>query len=258
MSASSHNDPDFDPVILLGAIGALVALAVLMFFAVEWPVFVWSLIHARPMLLDPASAIGGGIDLLFSSKHAVRHVEAWKGVAGLLPPPAAWVVLDLTGGLVAFVCALAAGVRLERGGPARRAGGVSSCAPWSASPARTSRPATVAIGSPASWASCCSSSRSATVRLIATRLVAVLMARSPRRGRSPGRAGARVAGAVEGAWSRSGITANSPRSAPEACSSTPPAPSRPPSWPRSAARRTRPRGRRGARRRRGAAARRLA
>lgn len=114
MTASSRSsEPDFDPVILLGMIGALVALVVLLFALVEWPVFLWSLVHARPMLLDPASAIGGGLDALFSSHPLDAHPDAWRGVGGL-PPLASAIVLDLTGAAMLFVAALAAGVRLER------------------------------------------------------------------------------------------------------------------------------------------------
>ncbi|HZV73221.1 MAG TPA: hypothetical protein VFF79_05865 [Conexibacter sp.] len=88
MSANSRNEPDFDPAMLLAFIGAVAALVVVLFLAVQWPVFVWSLIHARPMLLSPTDAIGGGIDVLFSSDRSVAP-EAWRGVAELLPPPAA-------------------------------------------------------------------------------------------------------------------------------------------------------------------------
>lgn len=113
MSASSRSsEPDFDPVIVLGMIGALLALFVLLFLMVQWPVFVWSLIHARPMLLAPSDAIGGGIDVLFSSDRSVTP-DAWRGVAELLPPPTAWLVLNVTGGLVLSVLALAVGLRLE-------------------------------------------------------------------------------------------------------------------------------------------------
>ncbi len=114
MSASSRSsEPDFDPVILLGMIGAVVALVVLLLALVEWPVFVWSLVHLRPMLLDPASAIGGGLDALFSSHPLHAHPDAWRGVDGL-PPLSSAVVLDLTGAAMLFVAALAGGVRLER------------------------------------------------------------------------------------------------------------------------------------------------
>ena len=85
---------------------------VLVFLAVQWPVFVWSLIHARPMLLNPSDAIGGAIDLLFSTDRSVTP-DAWRGVAELLPPPTAWLLLNATGALVLFVVALAVGLRLE-------------------------------------------------------------------------------------------------------------------------------------------------
>jgi hypothetical protein len=86
---------------------------VLLFLVVEWPVFVWSLVHLRPMLLDPASAIGGGLDALFSSHPLHARPDAWRGVERL-PPLASAIVLDLTGAAMAFVSALAGGVRLER------------------------------------------------------------------------------------------------------------------------------------------------
>jgi len=117
MTANSRSsEPDFDPVILVGMIGALVALValvVLLFALVEWPVFVWSLVHLRPMLLDPASAIGGSLNALFSSHPLHAHPDAWRGVREL-PPLASAIVLDLTGAAMLFVAALAGGVRLER------------------------------------------------------------------------------------------------------------------------------------------------
>jgi type IV secretion system protein VirD4 len=112
MSANSRSEPDFDPAVLVAFVSVVVALLALVFLAVQWPVFVWSLIHLRPMLLSPTDAIGGGLDLLFSTDRSVTP-DAWRGVAELLPPPSAWLVLNATGALVLFVVALAVGLRLE-------------------------------------------------------------------------------------------------------------------------------------------------
>ncbi|HEX4805181.1 MAG TPA: type IV secretory system conjugative DNA transfer family protein [Conexibacter sp.] len=96
-----------------GIVGlALASFALLVLLAVEWPVFVWSALHLRPTLMDPATAIGGGLDLLFRSHPLSGHPHAWRHLAGL-PSRRAVVVLD--GFALALLCfmALSAAVRLE-------------------------------------------------------------------------------------------------------------------------------------------------
>lgn len=113
MSAGSRNsEPDIDPVMAGVAIGVIFAALVLAFFAVEFPVFVWSLIHGRPMLLSPVDAIGAGIQYAFSSDH-MDYPEALWHVAELLPPPASWVVLNVTGLTIAVVLGAAVLLRID-------------------------------------------------------------------------------------------------------------------------------------------------
>jgi hypothetical protein len=81
MSTSSRNEPDFDPAIVAAGLGGLAGLLVVCLIAVEWPVFVWSLIHARPMLLNPVDAIGGGLQYVFSGDH-MAYPRALRGFAG--------------------------------------------------------------------------------------------------------------------------------------------------------------------------------
>lgn len=113
MSASSRNsEPDFDPVMVLAFMGAGVAALVVSLIAVEWPVFVWSLVHARPMLLNPIDAAAAGVQYVFASDHMDYPERLW-GVAELLPPPAAWIVLDATGALMVLVLAVSAWLRID-------------------------------------------------------------------------------------------------------------------------------------------------
>jgi type IV secretion system protein VirD4 len=113
MSASSRSsEPDFDPAMVLAFMAGCAVLLVLCLVAVEWPVLVWSLVHGRPMLLNPTHAIGGGLDYLFSGEH-MDYPKALWGVAEQLPPPGAWVVLNVTGMLMALVLAVAAWLRID-------------------------------------------------------------------------------------------------------------------------------------------------
>lgn len=112
MSTSSRNEPDFDPAMAGAALAALFGLFALCLVAVEWPVFVWSLIHARPMLLNPTDAIGGGLQYVFSSDH-MAYPRALRGFAGQLPTPGAWLVLNVLGLVVAVVLAASAWLRLD-------------------------------------------------------------------------------------------------------------------------------------------------
>ncbi|HZV75060.1 MAG TPA: type IV secretory system conjugative DNA transfer family protein [Conexibacter sp.] len=113
MSAGSHkSEPDIDPVMAAVMMAAAAGVLVVLLAAVEWPVFVWSTLHARPMLLDPIDAIGGGLHNLFAHDH-FGYPRAWRPVARELPPRASWITLDITGAVMLFVSALAVGVRLE-------------------------------------------------------------------------------------------------------------------------------------------------
>lgn len=95
-----------------GALGVVAGLLVLCLIAVEWPVFVWSLIHARPMLLSPVDAIGGGLQYLFARDHTA-YPRALRGLAEQLPTPGAWYVLNVVGLVVALVLAASAWLRLD-------------------------------------------------------------------------------------------------------------------------------------------------
>ncbi|HEV7774272.1 MAG TPA: type IV secretory system conjugative DNA transfer family protein [Conexibacter sp.] len=114
MSASSRNsEPDIDPAMVLAFMAGAVVLLVVCLVAVELPVLLWSLVHLRPVLLSPVDAIGGGLQYLFSRDH-MAYPRALRPVAELLPPPRAWVVLNVTGVVLALVCALVVSVRMER------------------------------------------------------------------------------------------------------------------------------------------------
>jgi uncharacterized cupin superfamily protein len=113
MPAGTHSsEPDIDPVMAAAMIGGLFGLFLVLLVAVEWPVFVWSLIHARPMLLEPTDAIGGGLHNLFAHDH-FGIPRVWRPVAPLLPPKAAWIALDVSGLLMVLVAA-AVWLRTER------------------------------------------------------------------------------------------------------------------------------------------------
>ena len=113
MPAGTHsNEPDIDPVMAAAVIGGLFGLCLVLLVAVEWPVFVWSLIHARPMLLEPTDAIGGGLHNVFAHDH-FGVPRAWRHVAPLLPPKAAWIALDVAGLLMVLVAAASVWFRVE-------------------------------------------------------------------------------------------------------------------------------------------------
>jgi type IV secretion system protein VirD4 len=90
---------------------AIVAAVVLLFLAVEWPVFVWSLLHGQPTLIEPTTAIGGGLRVVVSRSLEVPH--AWAHLSAVLPPTPAWIALDATTALMALVLAVAARQRVD-------------------------------------------------------------------------------------------------------------------------------------------------
>src|SRR5438270_10696226 len=114
MPVGTHSsEPDIERVMAAAMIGGLFGLGLVLLLAVEWPVFVWSLIHARPMLLEPTDAIGGGLHNLFAHDH-FGIPRAWRPVAALLPPKAAWIALDVSGLVMVLVAAAAVWLRTER------------------------------------------------------------------------------------------------------------------------------------------------
>lgn len=113
MPASSHRgEPDIDPAMAAALIGGFAVVLALLFLAIEWPVFVWSLVvHGDLMLMDPATAIGGGLRVVFSRSFEVP--QAWASFSEVLPPTAAWVALDVTGVVMLLVLAAAAWLRFD-------------------------------------------------------------------------------------------------------------------------------------------------
>jgi type IV secretion system protein VirD4 len=111
-SSSRSSEPDIDPAMMLAFMAGCVVLLVVCLVAVEVPVLLWSLVHLRPVLLSPVDAIGGGLQYLFSGDH-MAYPRALRPVAELLPPPHAWVVLNVTGLLAALVLAFAVWLRFD-------------------------------------------------------------------------------------------------------------------------------------------------
>ncbi len=96
MSAGNRSEPDIDPVMAGAMIGAVFVVFAVALAAVEWPVLVWSSLRLRPTLLNPWVAIGGVLHNVFA--HDLFGVpRAWRAQAAVLPPPPAWIGLDLIG-----------------------------------------------------------------------------------------------------------------------------------------------------------------